>query len=189
MANQPPKQRLALSLTEPVKDGDQWVLTAVATVLTGRNTEPDVDVLFYLDGRQVDDVLPTDGEGRATKDFVVPKGTHTFEAKISGTGVTNRTTKVFKSEERSKRIAEISVQEIGSGPKQTLFITALTADKSPVGSVKLFIANNAIPGSDKEITIDADGTTKHTVDVPPGHAVFTIVAPGTSVREEIHLFN
>lgn len=174
--------KIRLELTEPDKKDDSWSTTAIATVTTGTDIVTDAEVQFYHNGRAVDSPVDTDGEGRATKEFVdLKKGSHTFEAKIAGTSTSSRQTKVLK-EEKPKKPAKIKISQAALGlGKYILNFQTLAEDGAPTQAT-IRILDRQLTNGVMELKTGSDGSVSHAFAVGIEKKILTITVLGSPIE-------
>lgn len=128
------KIKMFLETTEPTKSDDTWEMTAIATVLyQNRPPVPAQEVVFLLNGDEVDRVPTNDENGQAKSTIVLPSaGSYllcVYSVRWPGIQRTKRIS-VKKAEKKAKTAAGLVVTFAGKRGKQILMIAVAGEDGS-----------------------------------------------------------
>ena len=141
-----PDFRIILEVTEPVKNENGWDITAIATVLYHRQYAPDPpkEVIFSLDGVEIDRISTDSESGQATAtiNLSTAKNYHisTFLSDFPGIRSSKRI--AVKKEEKKNIPANLFIDKIGNCGKYTLVFQVLTADNKPVAKADVRIIDS-----------------------------------------------
>lgn len=181
------KMRVRIEVTEPNREDEKWEISVIATVLDENGPIADTEVQFYHDSRSIDSPISTDGEGRATKNFVdLKKGNHTFEASLPGTTLKARTSVKLK-EDKPKKAAFLVVNKRLKEGVLELICEVFNEEGNPVKKVGVMILSTG-----EQSTTDDNGMAIITPKIKFGEGenrkVIEIIVLGTMVSRKINFF-
>lgn len=182
------KMRVRIEVTEPNREDEKWEISVIATVLDENGPVTDTEVQFYHDSRPIDSPIPTDGEGRATKNFVdLKKGNHTFEASLPGTTLKAKTSVKLK-EDKPKKAAFLVVNKRLKEGVLELICEVFNEEGIPVKKAKTMILSTG----EKSEPTDDNGMTIITPKVEFGAGenkkVLEVIVCGTTISRKIFVF-
>lgn len=157
------KIKMFLETTEPTKTDDAWEITAIATVLyQNRPPEPAQEVVFLLNGDEIERILTSDESGQAKSTIVFPStGSFLLCAYVVRWPGIQRTKRIsVKKAEKIKIPANLSVVVFGPPGKQKLLISVAAEDGGLIAGFtgKIIDGDAAIP-----FTTGPDGAYEHKV--------------------------
>ena len=179
-------------LTEENQVGDFWEIKGIALVKDPRRRPAkNINIKFFLNGKEYESVEKTDDDGRAVKTFSgLSSGSHSFEVLIVGTAVRKVCSKGFKGQ--SKSPAKLLWKQSGKSGSYVIFFQTLTADNKPIKGVTIKMLDKTADGFFKNLDpTDGNGTVSMKVDFSEGEKRRDLIAMvvGSEIREKIHLFN
>jgi len=182
------KPRVRIETTEPNKEDEKWEISVIATVLDENGPVTDTEVQFYHDSRSIDSPIPTDGEGRATKNFVdLKKGNHTFEASLPGTTLKAKTSVKIKEDKPKRADRLIVTRRPNSSGNIELVCEVFSEDESPVKKVDVMILSTG-----EQSTTDDKGMAIITPTIEFGETekrkVLEVIVRGTTISRKIFVF-
>ncbi len=158
---------ITLDTTEPTKKDGEWEMVATATVLYQRRhaPRPPKEVVFQVDGEEVERTPTNDESGQVTTTFIFPKsGSYlagAFLADEPGVRYTKRIN--LKAEEgKSRKPVKLNCYEGGSGNDRRVTLEVLTVEDAPVVGAAVRIVDPELPSGFVELQpTNEKGMTTH----------------------------
>lgn len=183
------KIKMLLETTEPTKTDDAWEITAIATVLyQNRPPDPAQEVVFLLNGDEVDRVLTAEESGQAKATIILPSvGSFLLCAYVVRWSGIQRTKRISVKKAEKKSPAQLIIHRAGRSGRYLISITAISGDGKPVAGAAVRIMDPKAAKPIRDIKMDNSGSYKWSLKFDEPERIIELILLGSTFSEEIRL--